>query len=100
MSEPIPLHAIHHVEFVVGNAKQAAYFYRKAFGFSQVAYRGPETGYRDRASYALEQNDIRLVMTTSLHPTSRTKRRSSSPYARGTTKHTSTPCAFRPRVKP
>jgi 4-hydroxyphenylpyruvate dioxygenase len=68
MSEPVPLRSIHHVEFVVGNAKQAAYFYRKAFGFSQVAYLGPETGHRDRASYALRQNDIRLVLTTPLAP--------------------------------
>ena len=68
MPESVPLQSIHHVEFVVGNAKQAAYFYRKAFGFSQVAYLGPETGYRDRASYALQQGDIRLVMTTPLTP--------------------------------
>ena len=47
----LELKRIHHVEFLVGNAKQAAYFYRKAFGFDQVAYRGPETGYRKRASY-------------------------------------------------
>ena len=58
---------IHHVEFLVGNAKQAAYFYRKAFGFDQVAYRGPETGYRKRASYVLRQGDIWLVFTTPLH---------------------------------
>ena len=44
------LKRIHHVEFVVGNAKQAAYFYRKGFGFDQVAYRGPETGSPDRVS--------------------------------------------------
>ena len=68
MPGSVPLHAVHHVEFVVGNAKQAAYFYRKAFGFSQTAYLGPETGHRDRASYALQQGDIRLVMTTPLTP--------------------------------
>ena len=44
------LKRIHHVEFLVGNAKQAAYFYRTAFGFDQVAYRGPETGDPRRAS--------------------------------------------------
>ncbi len=63
----LELKRIHHVEFLVGNAKQAAYFYRHAFGFDQVAYRGPETGYRQRASYVLRQNDIWLVFTTPLH---------------------------------
>jgi 4-hydroxyphenylpyruvate dioxygenase len=68
MPETVPLRSIHHVELVVGNAKQAAYFYRKAFGFSQIAYLGPETGHRDRASYALQQGEIRLVLTTPLTP--------------------------------
>ena len=63
----LELKRIHHVEFLVGNAKQAAYFYRKAFGFDQVAYRGPETGDRKRASYVLRQGDIWLVFTTPLH---------------------------------
>lgn len=63
----LELKRIHHVEFLVGNAKQAAYFYRHAFGFDQVAYRGPETGYSQRASYVLRQNDIWLVFTTPLH---------------------------------
>ncbi len=58
---------VHHVELVVGNAKQAAYYYRKAFGFGQVAYRGPETGDRERVSYVLRQGDIWLVLTTPLH---------------------------------
>ena len=62
----IPLKAIHHVELWVGNAKQAAYYYRKAFGFSQVAYAGLETGLRDRASYVLEQGRVRLVLSTPL----------------------------------
>ncbi|MEC9354407.1 MAG: 4-hydroxyphenylpyruvate dioxygenase [Candidatus Thermoplasmatota archaeon] len=67
MSEdPIPLKAIHHVELWVGNAKQAAYYYRQAFGFSQVAYAGLETGLRDRASYVLEQGRVRLVLSTPL----------------------------------
>lgn len=60
------LKRIHHVELVVGNAKQAAYFYRQAFGFDQVAYRGPETGTPDRASYALRQGDIWMILTTPL----------------------------------
>src|SRR5262249_40594574 len=52
----------------VGNARQAAYFYRAAFGFRLAAYCGPETGVRDRASYLLVQNKIRLVLTTALRP--------------------------------
>ena len=65
---PLPLKAIHHVELLVGNAKQAAYYYRHAFGFSQLAYAGPETGVRDQASYVLYQGDIRLVLSTPLSP--------------------------------
>src|ERR1700756_2249735 len=57
-----------YVEFYVGNAKQAAYFYMAAFGFEQVAYAGPETGVRDRVSYLLEQNKLRFVLTSSLLP--------------------------------
>ncbi len=60
------LKRIHHVEMVVGNAKQAAFFYRKAFGFDQVAYRGPETGTADRVSYVMRQNDIWMILTTPL----------------------------------
>jgi 4-hydroxyphenylpyruvate dioxygenase len=55
-----------HVEFYVGNAKQAAYYYQRAFGFSLVAYAGPETGRRDAASYVLQQGKIRFVLTTPL----------------------------------
>jgi 4-hydroxyphenylpyruvate dioxygenase len=62
----MPLHGWDHVEFWVGNAKQAAYFYERAFGFTQTAYAGPETGVRDRASYVLEQGDIRFVLTSGL----------------------------------
>lgn len=57
-----------HVEFYVGNAKQAAHFYMSAFGFDQVAYAGPETGVKDRVSYLLVQNDLRFVLTASLLP--------------------------------
>ncbi len=67
----LPLNGTDHVEFYVGNARQAAYFYRAAFGFSLVAYAGPETGQRDRASYVVEQGKIRFVLTTALrsdHP--------------------------------
>jgi 4-hydroxyphenylpyruvate dioxygenase len=62
----MPLHGWDHVEFWVGNAKQAAYFYERAFGFTPTAYAGPETGVRDRASYVLEQGDIRFVLTSGL----------------------------------
>ena len=64
----LPLNGIDHVEFYVGNAKQAAYFYRAAMGMQLVAYCGPETGVRDRASYLLQQNKIRFVLTTPLRP--------------------------------
>ncbi len=67
----IAINGTDHVEFWVGNAKQAAYYYQKAFGFQVVAYAGPETGIRDRASYVLQQNKIRFVLTTALvgdHP--------------------------------
>jgi 4-hydroxyphenylpyruvate dioxygenase len=64
----LPLNGTDHVEFYVGNARQAAHYYRTAFGFELKAYRGPETGVRDRASYLLVQNKIRLVLTTPLHP--------------------------------
>ncbi|MBV9937344.1 MAG: 4-hydroxyphenylpyruvate dioxygenase [Acidobacteriaceae bacterium] len=64
----LPIHGTDHAEFYVGNAKQAAYFYRAAMGFRLAAYRGPETGTRDRVSYVLEQNKIRFVLTTPLFP--------------------------------
>jgi 4-hydroxyphenylpyruvate dioxygenase len=64
----LPLNGTDHVEFYVGNARQSAHYYRTAFGFELKAYRGPETGVRDRASYLLVQNKIRFVLTTSLHP--------------------------------
>ena len=60
----LPLKGTDHVEFYVGNARQAAYFYRAAFGMSLVAYAGPETGQRDRASYVVQQGKIRFVLTT------------------------------------
>jgi 4-hydroxyphenylpyruvate dioxygenase len=64
----LPLKGTDHVEFYVGNARQAAYFYRAAFGMSLTAYSGPETGQRERASYVLQQGKIRFVFTTSLRP--------------------------------
>jgi 4-hydroxyphenylpyruvate dioxygenase len=62
----MPLLGWDYVEFWVGNAKQSAYFYEHAMGFTRTAYAGPETGVRDRASYVLEQGDIRFVVTTAL----------------------------------
>ena len=59
---------IDYLEFYVGNAKQAAYYYRSAFGMTAVAYRGPETGTRDCVSYVLEQHRMRFVFTSSLQP--------------------------------
>ncbi|MBI4498513.1 MAG: 4-hydroxyphenylpyruvate dioxygenase [Chloroflexi bacterium] len=64
----LPIQGIDYLEYYVGNAKQAAYFYRKGFGFQMTAYAGPETGVRDRASYVLEQGEVRLVFTTPLRP--------------------------------
>ena len=62
----LPLNGTDHVELYVGNAKQAAHFYKTAFGFQSVAYAGLETGVKDRVSYVLQQNKIRLVLTTPL----------------------------------
>jgi 4-hydroxyphenylpyruvate dioxygenase len=62
----MPLGGWDYIELWVGNAKQAAYFYEHALGFTNTAYAGPETGVRDRASYVLEQGDIRFVLTSAL----------------------------------
>lgn len=62
----LPLNGTDHVELYVGNAKQAAHFYKTAFGFQSVAYAGLETGVKDRVSYVLQQDKIRLVLTTPL----------------------------------
>jgi len=63
----LPLLGTDYVELYVGNAKQAAYYYKTAFGFQSLAYAGLETGVRDRTSYVLQQGKIRLVLTTPLH---------------------------------
>ena len=62
----MPIDGWDHLEIWVGNAKQSAYFYENAYGFTCTAYAGPETGVRDRASYVLEQGDIRFVLTSGL----------------------------------
>lgn len=64
----LPLNGIDHLEFFTGNAKQAAHYYRTAFGMSLSAYCGPETGVRDKVSYVLESGKIRFVLTTALGP--------------------------------
>jgi 4-hydroxyphenylpyruvate dioxygenase len=67
LQDYMPLNGVDHVELFVGNAKQAAYFYTRAYGFRLVAYSGLETGVRDRASYVVQQGRIRLVLTGALH---------------------------------
>jgi 4-hydroxyphenylpyruvate dioxygenase len=62
----LPLHGTDYVEFYVGNAKQAAHFYKTAFGFQSLAYAGPETGVMDRASYVIRQHKLTFVLTTPL----------------------------------
>jgi len=62
----LPINGTDYIEFYVGNAKQAAHYYKTAFGFQSLAYAGPETGVRDRASYVLQQGKIRLILTTAL----------------------------------
>ncbi len=62
----LPLHGTDYVEFFVGNAKQAAHFYKTAFGFQSLAYAGPETGVKDKVSYVVRQNKLTFVFTTAL----------------------------------
>ncbi len=62
----LPINGTDYIEMYVGNAKQSAIFYQYAFGFELIAYAGPETGVRDRASYVLKQNKIRLVLTSAI----------------------------------
>jgi 4-hydroxyphenylpyruvate dioxygenase len=62
----LPLKGTDHVEFYVGNAKQSAHYYQHAFGFQLIAYSGPETGVRSKASYVLQQEKVRFVLTSSL----------------------------------
>lgn len=64
----LPLEGTDYVEFYVGNAKQAAHYYMSAFGFQAIAYAGPETGMRDKASYVVRQNKLTFVLTTPLRP--------------------------------
>src|SRR5690349_18720502 len=66
--DTFPINGTDYIEFWVGNAKQASLYYRAAFGYQLIGYRGPETGVRDRASYLLQQDKIRFVLTTPLTP--------------------------------
>src|SRR6201982_4126795 len=75
----LPLQGTDYVEFYVGNAKQAAHFYKTVFGFQSLAYSGPETGVKERASYVLRQNNLTFVLTTPI--------RSNSPIADHIHKH-------------
>ncbi len=63
-----PIKGFHHIEIWVGNAYQAAHYYRAVHGYAIVGYRGPETGVADTASYALQQNDVRIIVTAALSP--------------------------------
>jgi len=68
--EFLPINGTDYIELYVGNAKQAAHYYKTAFGFQSFAYAGLETGLKDRASYVIQQGKITLVLTTPLHPDS------------------------------
>ena len=64
----LPLYGTDYIEFYVGNAKQAAHYYKTAFGFQGIAYAGPETGVKDRCSYVVRQNKLTFVFTSALRP--------------------------------
>ena len=70
VTDTFPINGTDFIEFYVGNAKQAAQFYRTVFGYKIIGYRGPETGTRDRASYVIVQDKVRIVLTTALRPDS------------------------------
>ncbi|MEV4627866.1 4-hydroxyphenylpyruvate dioxygenase [Micromonospora sp. NPDC049523] len=66
-ADPFPVRGIDHIQFLVGNAKQAAHYYSTAFGMTCVAYRGPEQGFRDHAEYVLTSGSARFVLTGGVH---------------------------------
>ena len=66
--DQFPINGTDHIEFYVGNAKQACHYYQSAFGFDLIAYRGPETGDREKISYVLRQGKITFVLTSALDP--------------------------------
>lgn len=67
-NDTFPINGTDHIEFYVGNAKQSAFYYQMAWGYKLVAYKGPETGCKDTCSYVLQQDRIRLVLTSAMHP--------------------------------
>jgi 4-hydroxyphenylpyruvate dioxygenase len=69
VADTFPINGTDYIEFWVGNARQASLYYRAAFGFELVGYRGPETGTRDRASYLIQQDKVRFVLTTPIKST-------------------------------
>jgi 4-hydroxyphenylpyruvate dioxygenase len=69
VTDTFPINGTDYIEFWVGNARQASLYYRAAFGFELVGYRGPETGTRDRASYLIQQDKVRFVLTTPIKST-------------------------------
>ncbi len=69
-SDFLPLKGTDYIEFYVGNAKQASHFYESVFGYEIIAYSGPETGVRDRTSYVLKQNKLRIILTASMNSNS------------------------------
>jgi 4-hydroxyphenylpyruvate dioxygenase len=81
--DTFPINGTDYIEFYVGNARQASHYYRAAFGFQLVGYRGPETGTRDKSSYLLQQDRIRFVLTTAIRP-------EASPEAKKIADHVST----------
>ena len=66
----LPLLGTDFIELYVGNAKQAAHYYKTAFGYQSLAYSGPETGDKEKVSYVLRQQKVTLVLTTALKPDS------------------------------
>ena len=87
MHDVFPINGTDYIEFYVGNAKQAAHYYQSVFGFQMTAYRGPETGVRDRVSYLLVQNKIRLVLTSPLRRAATPKRLGPSVWHGATSAH-------------
>ena len=81
-ADVMPVHGIDHLELFVGNAAQAAYYYTHAYGFTETAYRGLETGTRDRVSHVLQQGRIRLVLTGTLTGDDRDRRAPQAPRRR------------------
>src|SRR6201989_3550293 len=65
-NDVMPIKGIDHLELYVGNAAQAAYYYTRAYGFTEIAYQGLETGSRDKVSHVLQQGRIRIVLTGTL----------------------------------